>query len=446
MLFESNQLLDNGIDTSLVHKKHAVYDIGTNLTWRNNIVRRFSEGGFSLRARGNTLEGNTISDGPYAIYYSAYDSTPGATRIVYNKISNVTGAAIELNSAGTTANVESFVIANNTIRAAGSAPGLRVVGTTGSMTVANNLVTAGTGYAIRIDKAPTAGYAEMNNLVYSTAGAPNWSWLGQSYASLSAYRAATGLGKGSIAGDPLLDALFTPQVGSPAIDAGSATAASLPYRGTCLGTAYEYCGQTVDIGGVESGQATPPPPPPPTDPLGPPRTLVAQGISQAGLTLMWTMSGDPRVVSYRVLRDGTTVGTSTMPSFKVDGLSCARTYQLTVHGLDARGGASAGASLMATTTACPVVTTPDRTPPTFSITSPTHNGSVGRTVVAAVSASDDRGVAEVIFLLDGRLICRDLTAPYACTMQPSAGWHTIYARAQDMAGNRADGKVAVRVT
>src|SRR5438105_2345195 len=79
--FTGNQILDTGLDRSLGYKRHGVYDIGTNIVWRNNVIRRFSEGGFSLRARGNTLVGNVITDGPYAIYYSPYDSTPGKTTI-----------------------------------------------------------------------------------------------------------------------------------------------------------------------------------------------------------------------------------------------------------------------------------------------------------------------------------------------------------------------------
>lgn len=440
MLFESNQLLDNGVDTSIAYKKHAVYDIGTNLVWRNNVVRRFSEGGFSLRAHGNTLQGNTISDGPYAIYYSAYDSTPGTTRIVYNKISNVTGAAIELNSASRTANVESFVIANNTIQAAASAPGVRAIGTSGSITVANNVVMAATGYGIRVDKLPGGGYKETNNLLHSAAGAPSWAWLGKSYSTLVSYRTASGQGAGDVAADPQLDALLVPLAGSPAVDAGSTTIASLPYVGTCGGGAFEYCGQSVDMGGVESGLSTST-----TAPLGAPVTLVAHEVTGNAVTLTWTPSPDPRVVAYRVLRDAAEAGRTVLPSFRADGLACGTTYAFTVQSVDAQGSTSAGARLSTATAACPAATK-DTTPPTFAITSPTHNQSVPRPVVATVSATDDRGVAEVIFLLDGRLICRVLSAPYSCAMQPKLGWHTIYARAQDTSGNRTEGKVSVRVT
>ena len=107
---------------------------------------------FSLRARSNTLVGNVISDGPYAIYYSPYDSTPGKTTIAYNRISRVTGDAIELASSGNVANVESFVIANNSIDSRGSAPGIRVVGTSGSLSVVNNLVQTQSGPLFRIDE------------------------------------------------------------------------------------------------------------------------------------------------------------------------------------------------------------------------------------------------------------------------------------------------------
>lgn len=264
MLFESNQLLDNGVDTSITYKKHAVYDIGTNLTWRKNVVRRFSEGGFSLRSRGNTLEGNTISDGPYAIYHSAYDGTAGTTRVVYNKISNVTGAAIELNSAGKTANVESFVIANNTIATTGDAPGIRLVGTAGSMTVANNVVTAGSGYTLRIDRLPGGGYTEKNNLWHSSTGAPTWAWLGTGYSSLASYKAASGHGAGDIAANPELDSLLVPLAGSPVVDAGSTSVPPLSYSGSCASGVFQYCGSSVDMGSEERTTGSVAPPPEPT--------------------------------------------------------------------------------------------------------------------------------------------------------------------------------------
>ena len=194
LTFTGNQILDTGLDKSIAWKKHAVYDIGTDLVWRNNVIRRFSEGGFSLRARGNTLIGNTISDGPYAIYYSPYDSTPGKTTIAHNRISNVTQGSITLDSSGNVADVESFVLANNSIVAKGTAPGIRILGTSGSVTIVNNLVQVQQGPVFRIDRLPGQGLTERSNLWWSTTGTPTWGFLGRGFSTLADYVAASGRG------------------------------------------------------------------------------------------------------------------------------------------------------------------------------------------------------------------------------------------------------------
>jgi Right handed beta helix region len=196
LTFTANQILDTGLDRSITWKKHGVYDIGTDLVWRNNVIRRFSEGGFSLRARGNTLIGNTIADGPYAIYYSPYDSTAGKTTIANNKISNVTQGAITLDSSGNVPDVESFVVAGNSIAAKGTSPGIRILGTSGSISLVNNVVSVERGPLFRIDRLPGGGLTEQNNLWWSTTGTPSWGFLGKAFFKLADYVAGSGRGTG----------------------------------------------------------------------------------------------------------------------------------------------------------------------------------------------------------------------------------------------------------
>jgi hypothetical protein len=66
------------------------------------------------------------------------------------------------------------------------------------------------------------------------------------------------------------------------------------------------------------------------------------------------------------------------------------------------------------------------------------SGSVNRTVSITVSASDDVGVTEVRFFVDGNLIGSDSSAPYSIDWDTSAeadGDHTLTAEAEDAAGN-----------
>ena len=56
---------------------------------------------------------------------------------------------------------------------------------------------------------------------------------------------------------------------------------------------------------------------------------------------------------------------------------------------------------------------PDNTPPTVSITSPASGATVSGTINVTASASDNRGVADVQFFLDGAFAADDTTAPYS---------------------------------
>lgn len=63
----------------------------------------------------------------------------------------------------------------------------------------------------------------------------------------------------------------------------------------------------------------------------------------------------------------------------------------------------------------------------------------------AVTATDDRGVAKVDFILDGRPLCTDAAAPYTCAFAPTVkdvGRHAVVAIVTDIAGQTG---TAVRV-
>jgi parallel beta-helix repeat protein len=84
---------------------------------------------------------------------------------------------------------------------------------------------------------------------------------------------------------------------------------------------------------------------------------------------------------------------------------------------------------------------PDTTPPTVALTSPSSESSVSGRIVVSASASDDVGVAEVEFRLDGATLgTKDTSAPYSVswdTTKSSNGPHTLQAIARDAAGNQA---------
>lgn len=83
--------------------------------------------------------------------------------------------------------------------------------------------------------------------------------------------------------------------------------------------------------------------------------------------------------------------------------------------------------------------TPDTSPPTVSVTSPTANSSASGTITLAAQASDNVGVAGVHFLVDGNPIgAEDTTSPYQVSLNTTTltdGSHSITAIARDAAGN-----------
>ncbi|WP_127579489.1 Ig-like domain-containing protein [Paenibacillus koleovorans] len=94
-----------------------------------------------------------------------------------------------------------------------------------------------------------------------------------------------------------------------------------------------------------------------------------------------------------------------------------------------------------TTTSSPVIITfsPDTTAPTVSVTAPTASSTNSGIIVLTASASDDYGVANVQFKIDGNPVGPLLTAaPYELTyntMHLTDGNHSFTATAKDFANN-----------
>lgn len=91
----------------------------------------------------------------------------------------------------------------------------------------------------------------------------------------------------------------------------------------------------------------------------------------------------------------------------------------------------------------------DTTPPTVTITSPRDGKTVStlRKITLSASATDNVGVTEVDFLVNGTVVCSDTTAPYTCfwVVPSQAGiTYTITAQAYDGAGNAASNSVQVK--
>ncbi len=90
----------------------------------------------------------------------------------------------------------------------------------------------------------------------------------------------------------------------------------------------------------------------------------------------------------------------------------------------------------------------DATAPTVAISSPASGASLSAATTISASASDNVGVTRVEFLVDGKLVATDTSAPYSTSWNAAAatlGVHTLTAKAYDQAGNSAT-STAVSVT
>ena len=91
---------------------------------------------------------------------------------------------------------------------------------------------------------------------------------------------------------------------------------------------------------------------------------------------------------------------------------------------------------------------PEDAPPTVSFIAPTQDAKLGATSNVTATASDDRGVAAVVLIDDGRVVGQDTTAPYSIPYTPTGddvGRNTLVLMAIDTARQTATAVRPVRV-
>jgi len=97
-----------------------------------------------------------------------------------------------------------------------------------------------------------------------------------------------------------------------------------------------------------------------------------------------------------------------------------------------------------------VVSNPDTTPPTVSITSPSNGSVLSGTLNITANASDNVGVASVLFNVDGKQVGNTLSiSPFLVSLNTGTltnGSHTISAVAKDAAGNSAAASINVTIS
>jgi chitodextrinase len=185
-----------------------------------------------------------------------------------------------------------------------------------------------------------------------------------------------------------------------------------------------------------------------TTPPSQPTNLAAAPASPTQINISWTASTDDvAVAGYEITRNGASVATANGTTLSDSGLTASTLYSYAVRAFDTSNNYSPFSESVATTTPAPPA---DTIPPSASMTAPPSGSTVAGVVTVAADATDNIGVHDVEFLVDGVTVNDDTTAPYSFswdTTTTSNGPHTLSARAHDSAGNfgLASGVVTVTV-
>ena len=163
------------------------------------------------------------------------------------------------------------------------------------------------------------------------------------------------------------------------------------------------------------------------------------------VTLQWDADTDSSVTGYKIYYQadssaqpfkgtGATQGTAPIDAKKqttatIGGLDPAHAYYFAVTAYNASGAESTYSNL---------VSIPEATPPTVSLSSPAGNATVSGTVSVTATATDNVGVTKVEFYVNNVLQSTDTSTPYLYswnTASLAAGSYTLMAKAYDAAGN-----------
>ncbi len=154
------------------------------------------------------------------------------------------------------------------------------------------------------------------------------------------------------------------------------------------------------------------------------------------VTLLATTSDDARVANVVFLVDGVALATDSAAPWRTDwntALVSEGVHQLSARATEGTGGTVTSAEVAVTVVRAP---TGDTTPPVVRLDSPV--GTVTGAALLRATATDDVGVVELVFELDGAEVVRLAKAPWAYDVPAAAltaGDHQVRVTARDAAGN-----------
>ncbi|MFI5270651.1 MAG: Ig-like domain-containing protein [Candidatus Saccharimonadales bacterium] len=153
---------------------------------------------------------------------------------------------------------------------------------------------------------------------------------------------------------------------------------------------------------------------------GAPTGLKNTSLTSTQVGLSWTApTGSDPAASYKIYRNGTSIGTSSTTSYTDSNVSPSTTYSYTVSGVDA----NSAEGPQSTNLNVAVPSAPDTIPPTVKMTAPPA-GNVSGKVTLSASASDNVQVKTVQFYLD---YSANNTTTLGSVINPQAGSKTYNA-------------------
>ena len=151
-------------------------------------------------------------------------------------------------------------------------------------------------------------------------------------------------------------------------------------------------GAALGLAAATPGAASPLAPAPPT-------AVTVTATDGQSIQIRWTASASPLVTGYGLYRDGAAAGSATATSFTYTGLTCGRSYTLSVDAVDLIGQRSDRAALVAATAACPPPPPPPPAPEPDTVAPSVPSGLVKSSSttssisVSWTASSDNVGVA-----------------------------------------------------
>jgi eukaryotic-like serine/threonine-protein kinase len=174
-----------------------------------------------------------------------------------------------------------------------------------------------------------------------------------------------------------------------------------------------------------------------------PTGLTVIGRALTAITIDWNPTRDNvKVVGYILTRDGTRIGTTSVPSFTSSGLTADTTYAFAVTAFDAAGNLSLTSPAISATT----LAQPDRTPPSAPADLRSTGQGTSTITLAWTPSHDDVGVAGYNVYRGGTLVGSATAPVFTDTGLAGATAYSYTVRAYDTSNNTSVDSPALTVT